>query len=80
MGDETEGHDAPPAFGNVLSKDEFKRRHRCVSEGPNSAGKNDPWPWREARWLVRGRDANRRATTMASWLILVDEATWAWAG
>ena len=68
----------PPMFGDILSQDKFKRYHRYISEGPNSAGKNDPW--REVRWLVRGYNANRRATIIASWLIVVDETMWAWTG
>jgi hypothetical protein len=70
----------PPNFGQRGSKDKFRRWVRCLGEGTEKAKKNGPW--REVRWLVDGCNDNRdrRKTTKPSWLVVVDEAMWAWAG
>ena len=78
MGDEEEGDDAPPLFGDMQSKDKFIRWKRHLSEGPANASESDPW--REVRWLIKGHNENRKKTITASWLVVVDETMWAWTG
>ena len=68
----------PPDFGARMSKDRFTRWMRYLSEGPENASTSDPW--REVRWLIKGHNANRKATIKPSWLVVVDETMWAWTG
>jgi hypothetical protein len=67
-----------PNFGEFMSKDKFERWMRRASEGPKGA--TDKGPWGTPRWLAKGCNDNRKKTIKPSWLVAVDEATWAWTG
>jgi hypothetical protein len=67
-----------PNFGGFISNDKFERWMRHASEGPK--GVTDEGPWGTSRWLVKGHNDNRKKALKPSWLVAVDEATWAWTG
>jgi hypothetical protein len=75
---EKQGMMPVPTFGGFMSHGKFNRWLRYLAEGPKGA--TDRGPWGEIRWLVHGYNLNRKKTVEPSWLVVVDETMWAWAG